>query len=767
MVKYTIDPSNTFNPHAMEKLAQFDQPDRSLRESVKAALQPAALLRSVFASATIWLLMASAMPSYSRLVFQDRLAGYFTAGLGIVLVSQIITLLITAFFSSDHATLVIPQSPTAVIQGMIAGSVMAAAPSDMSLDALFALVHVMIVLSAVLTGGFLVLLGYARAGGLIRYIPYPIVGGFMAGLGWLILNAGFTVMTDLRLNLESLPLLLEGAVLARWLPAAVFALCVLALQARAKSLMVMPGVIILSFILFYAWVYFGLGNVDVLAGTGWFLPDVSGAIPWHAPDFAALARIDQSMIAASAGGIVTLIAVCTLNLFFRASAQELVVDRELDFNRECTVNGSANLAAALSGGGIVAYHAPASTALVHEMRIYGRLVAVILSFMFLLTLFFGSALFSLVPRFIPAGLLMFFGLQFLKEWLVDSWSRLPRQEYAVVVVISLVTAFFGLLTGIAVGIVVAVTFFVFEYSRMQVIKQEFYGAFHRSNLDRSFAQNQMLQTEGDKILILRLQGFIFFGTAYGFYEHVKLRITERAADPVKYLILDFKAVRGFDYSTVQDFKKLKRFTDRHGIDLLLSQVLPHLQLLLADGGIAERKPDQPPLFDDLDHALEWCENALLADADLLDSVRVTVEEQLAHHAMIESRDVSALHSYLQRIETQVGDTVFAQDDASDDLYFIETGRVDVLLRLPDESLLRLRSMTAGAVIGEVGFYLNKARGASVVVTEAGALQRLSHGALQRMEESDPQTASAIHILISCVLADRLSSSNRVIQELLD
>ena len=93
--------------------------------------------------------------------------------------------------------------------------------------------------------------------------------------------------------------------------------------------------------------------------------------------------------------------------------------------------------------------------------------------------------------------------------------------------------------------------------------------------------------------------------------------------------------------------------------------------------------------------------------------------------------------------------------------------MDVLLRLPDEGLLRLRSMTAGTVIGEVGFYLNKARSASVVVTEAGVLQRLSHGALRRMEESHPQTASAIHILIACVLSDRLSSNNRVIQQLLD
>lgn len=751
----------------MEKLAQFDRPDPSLRETIKYVLQPSVILRSLFVSAIIWLLMASAMPAYARLVFQGKLAGYFAAGLGIVLVGEIVAVLVTSLFSSDHATLVIPQSPTVVIQGMIAASVIDAAPADMPPQMLFATAYLMIVLSSIITGGFLLLLGIMRAGGLIRYIPYPIIGGFMAGLGWLILNAGFSVLVDIKLQLQSLPILLQTANFSRWLPGIIFALCILGLRARIKSSLVLPGVIVASFVLFYLWLVLIVDDVNVLAGSGWFLPEVSENLDWQLPDFTAIAQISPAMIAASAGGIVTLIVVCTLNLFFRVSAQELIVNREMNFNRECKANGIANIAGGVSGGGIVAYHAPISSSLVHATGVYGRLVGVILALMFALTLVFGSAIFSLIPRFIPAGLLMYFGLQFMKEWLLDSWPKLPRQDYAVIVVIALVTALFGLLMGIAVGMVVAITFFVLEYSRMDVIKQEFSGDFHRSNLDRSFAQNQLLQNKGNKILILRLQGFIFFGSAYRFYEHVKKRITDREAEPVKYLILDFKGVSGFDYSTIHDFDKLKRLADQHGINLLLSNVRPHLQAVLKDGGIAEPKSGAPSLFDDLDHALEWCENTLLAEADLLDSVRVTVSEQLAQHAMIESRDVSALDSYLERIETKVGDTVFQQGDESDDLYFIETGRVDVLLSLPDESSLRLRSMTAGTVIGEVGFYLNKTRTASVVVTEAGVLQRLSHGALRRMEEADPQTASAIHILISCVLSDRLSSSNRVIQELLD
>ena len=759
----------------MSNQTAVDAPDWTRRQAIAYALKPQMILRSVLASAIIWLLMASAMPSYAGLIFQGKLSGYFAAGLAIVLVSEIVVVLVTSLFSSDHATQVVPQSPTAVIQGLIAASAVDALPAELPPEELFATVLLVIVLSSILAGIFLALLGMVRAGGLIRYIPYPIVGGFMAGLGWLIFDAGFRVLVGLRLNMlvgfrqdpASLPILLESGVASRWLPAIVFAFCLLGLRARIKSTLVMPAAIIASLILFYLWAYLIVGDVSRVVDEGWLLPNVSDALNWTLPDLSVISRIDPAMLAAIAGDVLTLIVVLTLNLFLRASAQEIIVSRELNLNRECIVNGVANVASAVSGGGVVAYHGPISSALVHAMRVNGRLVGIILAFMFLLTLLAGGALFSQIPRFIPAGLLMYFGLQFMKEWLLDSWSSLPRQDYIVIVVIALVTALFGLLAGIAVGIIVAISFFVLEYSRMEVIKQEFSGSFHRSNLDRSFAQNQLLQKEGEGILILRLQGYIFFGTAYRFYEHVVSRISADKSGRLRFLILDFKSVRGFDVSTMVDFQKLKKLTDANHIELLISDAAPHLQTLLSDGGIVEAGPDQPPHFDDLDRALEWCENILLAEANLLHANQVTLEQQLAQHAIIRAEDAAAAQAALERIETRVGDTVFRQGDESDALYFIESGRVDVLLRDEAGHVLRLRSMTAGAVIGEVGFYLGKARSASIVVTEAGVLQRLTHEALRRMEVTAPQTATAIHVFIASLLSDRLSTTNRLVQELMD
>ena len=744
-----------------------DAPDSSFIGALRQALQPNLLARSLFASAIIWLLMASAMPSYAWLIFRGQLAGYFAAGLAIALVSEIVVVLFTALFSSDHATQVVPQSPTVVIQGLIAATVVEALPAELPAEELFLYAFLSVALSSLLAGGFLILLGLFRAGGLIRYIPYPIVGGFMAGLGWLIFEAGFRVLVSLRLNAGTLPLFFESEVFTRWLPALVFALCILGLRSRIKSTLVMPGLIIVFILLFYLWANLIVGDINMVIEADRLLPNVSNALLWTLPDFSLISTLDPAIISASAGHILSLTVVLTLNLFLRAGAQELIVKRELDFNRECIVNGAGNAISALVGGGVAAYHGPISVSLVHGMRVNGRLVGIILAIMFALTLLVGGAIFSLIPRFIPAGLLMFFGLQFMKEWLLDSWSKLPRKDYIIVALLALSIAFFGMLTGIALGIWFAVAIFVLEYSRMNVIKQEFSGAAHRSNVDRSFAQNRHLQREGERIWILRLQGFIFFGSAYRFCAYVRSRIAAGDAASQRYIILDFKAVSGLDVSASMDFRKLKEGADARGVSLLLCSAAPHLRPLLEAGKLIKPESEQPALFNDLDHALEYCERSLLAEADLLHADRVTVAEQLARHEEVRPEDASAVAAYLERLETTAEQIIIEQGDPADALYFIESGRVDVLLRRAGEPDLRLRSMTAGAVIGEIGYYLGSARTAAIVVTEAGILQRLSHESLREMEVSAPQTASAVHVLIASLLSDRLTTSNRLLRQLMD
>lgn len=705
-------------------MTSLTDPHPGIRNALSHALQPAILARSLAASAIMWLIMGSVSPSYSSLIFQGELATYFAAGLGIALVSNIVVVVITSLFSSDHTTISQPQSTAAIFHGMIVGAVVAAAPVDTPLETLFGLAVWSIILSSVLAGGFVLLLGMLHAGSLIRYVPFPIIGGYMAGLGWILLQAGFKVVVGLRISVDALPVLTTADVFLRWTPAFVFGAVVLGLQTRSRSVFIVPGAVAVSLVLFNLAALLAGDSVDGLIEAGWLLPRVPDTIHWQLPDISALGHLNLEMILASLGGIATLVVICTLELFFRVSGQELVVRRELNLDRECAVNGAANIASSALGGGIAGYPIPSYPLLIENLGAFGRLAGIGLALMFGLTMLFGGGVYTFVPRFLPAGLLMYFGLRYMKEWLIDSRSFLPPRDYIIVGIITLVTALVGFLPGIAIGLMMAIAFFVLEYSRLDIIKQEFSASSHRSNLERSFAQNRLLQAEGRKVLVFRLQGFVFFGTTYRFYEHVKSEIMDEAAGPLRFLILDFQSVSGFDVSTVHDFRKLKGLAERSNVELLICNPLPQLRPLLTELAVAAHRPGESLLFNDLDHALEWCENILLEEAGLRDTSRVTVEEQLAHHTAISASDVDALHRYFERMETRVGDTIFRPGDEPDAFYFIESGRVDILLQGEEGQELRLRSMTAGTIVGEVGFYLKKVRSVSVVVTEAGVLHRL-------------------------------------------
>ena len=80
-----------------------------------------------------------------------------------------------------------------------------------------------ITLTSLLAGVFFWVLGWLRQGSLVRYIPYPVIGGFLAGTGWLLFQGGLGVMSDASLTLAHLPTLFQADLLLRWLPGVVLA----------------------------------------------------------------------------------------------------------------------------------------------------------------------------------------------------------------------------------------------------------------------------------------------------------------------------------------------------------------------------------------------------------------------------------------------------------------------------------------------------------------------------------------------------------------
>jgi SulP family sulfate permease len=164
-----------------------------------------------------------------------------------------------------------------------------------------------------------------------------------------------------------------------------------------------------------------------------------------------------------------------------------------------------------------------------------RLANIIVALMCGITLVFGATVVSIFPKVILGGLLLNLGLDFLVEWLVDTWKRLQRMDYFVIVIILLVIGTVGFLEGIVIGLLMSIALFVIKYSKVEVIKYELSGKTFSSNVGRSEPMNKILEEKGDQIFILPLQGFVFLGLPIRFWK--EFRNDSSLILPISYLFL--------------------------------------------------------------------------------------------------------------------------------------------------------------------------------------------------------------------------------------
>jgi SulP family sulfate permease len=167
------------------------------------------------------------------------------------------------------------------------------------------------------------------------------------------------------------------------------------------------------------------------------------------------------------------------------------------------------------------------------------------------------------------------------------------------------------------------------------------------------------------------------------------------------------------------------------------------------------------IFADLDHGLEWAENDLLARHDLAASDIASFKAQV-RSLYPDAADAKRFASYFESVSYAAGEELIRQGAASDDIYFIESGRVAVLLRLTNGRSVRLKSMGAGTVVGEIAFYLGVPRSASVVALEETTAFRLSADQLRAMHRDVPELAIVFHEYMARMLSARLMETNRLV-----
>jgi sulfate permease, SulP family len=287
----------------------------------------------------------------------------------------------------------------------------------------------------------------------------------------------------------------------------------------------------------------------------------------------------------------------------------------LDVDRELIAHGVSN---ALSGfcGSIQNYLVYTNSLLFIRSGGDSRVAGVLLAIATTGTLFAGTGIIGFIPIMVVGALIFLLGMELLIEALYDTWGRVNYLEYLTIMAIIFAMAAWDFVFGILVGIILSTFFFVVQASRKTAIRATFSGSVAKSTVRRHPFQQKFLKQVARQIYVCKLSGYMFFGTIGSVEKAIREFLEERnfEENPIRYLVMDFTLVPGLDYSAAETFIRMRRLLDAKAIHLILCGVKDGSEVargLQSVGMWSDGTEEGVKNFEDLNAALEWCENDLL------------------------------------------------------------------------------------------------------------------------------------------------------------
>lgn len=730
-------------------------------------LRVESVARVLAAALVIGLLTVVNAIAFAGLIYHDALSAGMPLGIAAILLGTAVCSLVMAWGSSYRGMVASPIATTAVAYPLIASLVHSALPATMPDDTRAMAAAIACGLVTTLSGLAFLLTGMLRLGSLIRLLPYPVISGYNAGSGWLFIVGAIGLATS-GLPAEARQDLSATALAQIFACVGLGALIVFTTRwARplwSGSWIIIPGLLIIGGIVFHSAILaIGFSPQDAQRA-GWLLGPFGDGSILTADHLTGISTIPWTEFRHAIGPALTIVLLGGTSAIMLLTGVELELHRRLDLDREMTINGMANILGGLAGG-LATSHSVTGTTLTHQMGAQSRWVGTLVSLYCLATLALGAASLGAVPRFAVGALLFATGAERLLDRIVIDQRKLPTHEWLLVLLVLFSVIVFGYVQGVAIGLGLTLIIFALNYRRISVIRGIASGISHRSSVVRSATAQAVLARDGDAIQVCRLQGYLFFLNAAEILQ-TALRMTQRP-NPPQVLILDFQHVVGMDTSACMVFRMLNQLAVETGCQLFLTAMPRRVVKQFSRQRIMTRLPDSLSEIATTDHALQHAEDLLLARAGVAtDRAHASLAGLLAgtlHQAVAPER----LAPYVEHVHFTAGAVLMYQGAVADALYFIEYGRVCAQLDRTDGPPTRLRSSTAGTIVGEVGIYAGGRRTATVVAEEDCDAVRLSVGAMARMETEDPQLAALLQRFLTALIAEKLSDTNRMLERALD
>lgn len=593
------------------------------------------------------------------------------------------------------------------------------------------------------------LAGVAR---LARFVPQPVLGGFMNGVAVLILLAQLPLLlgqapgtTTAMLSLSQVR---PGAVALGLATAAVLWLASRRWPRSPTMLIALVGGTLVHYVATLMLAQASLG------------PRI-GAVPdAMLPPLVLLARLaadGPAWLGAHAVTLGSAAVVLALIGALECALNNLALDQQChtrhDPRRELLAVGCANLlCGALCALPVVALRARAMAIVQAGGR--GRMAAVGGSLALGALYLYGTPLLAALPLPVLAGVMVVIGLTLIDRWsgrLLSQWwagqrTLDVRLGLGVVLLVGLTTVISGFGAAVALGVLLSVMVFLARMNR-SLVRHRCTAVVKPSRRIYPAAVEARLATLREQIVVLELEGALYFGSGERLLGEV-----ETLRPDCSCLVLDLRRVSTIDETGAVVLQQLATRLHQRGIELLLAGAeagSTASDALHAFGSGDARWPD-------VDRAVEAAERRLLGETPVATSV------PLADCSLMQGLGAAQraiVQAHLLPRELAAGESLFAEGDAADCLYLLTRGSLSIVSRADARGRAqRYLSISAGMMLGETAMLDGGGRSAGVVADDGATVFALHQASLDELTRGHPEVAARLYRNIAVHLSQRLRSA---------
>lgn len=405
---------------------------------------------------------------------------------------------LAAIFGGTNTQISGPTGPMTIISAMIVSSSIAAYGN---MDKAMGL----IILTFLLAGIFQIVFGLLKIGKYVKFIPYPVLSGFMTGIGVIIII--FQIFPVLGL---SSPIKIIDIILG--FPEAVSSISFVSLTLSFTTILIIYLFPLLTKIIPSTLV--ALITVTIISIVFNFDSPVIGEMATGLPSlkFSSLLGVDFSMLNFALLPALTLAGLGTIDSLLTSVVADNITRTKHNSNKELIGQGIGNMAASIIGG-IPGAGATMRTVVNVKSGGLTKLSGIVhAAFLLLILLGLGKYV-AYIPLSVLAGVLISVGISIIDIKGLQNILRIPKSDGLILIVVLFLTVFVDLLQAVGIGMVIASFIFMKKASEM-VEENTSLKKIDKDDKEVSWDDEAELQLyKWNKVYIKRLDGPIFFGVA--------------------------------------------------------------------------------------------------------------------------------------------------------------------------------------------------------------------------------------------------------------